>query len=678
MRKIGIYFIALFLVVSHVSCCKGNKKQQVISPDGKITAEIYTPDENNNVTYKVLMNGKEIIGTSALGISLQSDDQDFTKNLKLVSVDEAVINETYKMPIGKRSVCLNKANEKTFTMENKSGKKIKIVFRAYDDGIAFRYELTNEKQDVVLEEVSGFKVNPESNAWAQKYIFDYQGTYDKIKVKDLNLPAYNFPALIETPDSCWMLISDAAVFGNYASCELTHKGKGSLQIYLPNHQGIDVPVNETGRIIVEPNLKTPWRAVIMGSKLNSIVESTMIINLNPPCEIQDLSWIKPGVAAFPWWANFFANDSKEAMYKFVDMVAEMGWQYVEFDIGLMGYDGWRTSQNWKKVKHIPEVIEYAKQKGVLIYGWDERKATDTPEKREDIFGSYIKMGIAGIKLDYLNSDKQECMKYMEDAVRDAAKRKLLVSFHGCIAPKGMQRTFPNIMTYEGVAGGEYYKINPWWQSNPVHSTTLPFTRNIVGSMDFTPCSFSMSENVIRWDHDNKADVIASSTDKEQIKKMFEQLRKDDKYKRGSLNIYPQRQSSYAYELALPFVFESGWIAMADNPESYLNSPAKPLLKKLCSTWDDIHFIAGYPGEYICLARRKGNDWFIAAINAGNDKTIELNLDFIPDGEHTASFYTDGQNPLTDVKSEEMAVKKGDKKSLSLKHNGGFVLYIQGK
>ena len=680
MKLIKLLSFACGLVLSGVLTSYSNSgKLKLTSPDGKIVVELTEKTETSlNVNYKVSLNGKEVIAASPLGICLFAEGQRFSENLKLVNVEEKKIDETYTMPVGKTSVCMNKANEKIFVFENKSGKKINIIFRAYNDGVAFRYQLFNDKKDSIKEEVSSFYLNQESNTWAQKPIFDYQGTYDKQKVKDLNSPSFNLPALFETPDKIWMLLSDAAVFGNYAACEFTHQGDGKLKIYLPNQPPVDIVTPETGRIIASPNLLTPWRAMIIGAELKTIVESTLILNLNPPCEIKDLSWIKPGVAAFPWWYNFFANDSKEDMYKFVDMAADLGWQYVEFDIGLMGYDGWRTSQNWKKVKYIPEVIDYAKSKGVSIYGWDERRATDTPAEREDILGSYVKLGIKGIKDDYFNSDKQECMIDMENIVRDAANRKLLVSFHGCIAPKGMQRTFPNIMSYEGVRGGEYYKIDPNWRPNPVHNNTLPYTRNAVGSMDFTPCSFSMSESTIRWDHDRSADILAHSENIDSLKQILSEIKKDPKYKNGWINIYPGRTSTYAHELALPFIFESGWMCMADGPEWYSNSSAKPLLKKIHANWDEIKFIGGYPGDFTCLARRSGNDWFVAAINAVEDKNIEINFDFISDGDHQAILYTDGQKPLTEMKTEQMTIKKGDKKNVSLKHNGGFVLYIPGK
>ncbi len=623
--------LTLILTISFLlmNCSYTTNKNILSSPDGHISIELIIPENDSScLMYRVIINNEEIIKPSLLGISLHDKTQNFTSGLSLENISDTSIDETYTMPTGKKSICVNKANEKKLTFKNKFNKKINIIFRAYNDGIAFRYELFNEKQDTVQEEISQIKINPRSLIWAQKQNTYYEAPYDKQQVDTMKRPCYNLPALIETPSRQWMLISDAAVFGNYAACQFTHKGNGTLQFVLPAQPSTETPEKESSSIIAERNLKTPWRAMIMGSSLKPIVESVMIQNLNPPSEIKDLSWIKPGVAAFPWWSDFFANDSKEKMFKFIDMAAELGWQWVEFDIGLIGADGFHNSANWQNCAYIPEVVNYAKAKGVSIYGWDERKATDTKEERVEIFKQYKKWFIKGIKLDYLNSDKQQCMHYMEEAARQAAENELLVSFHGCIAPRGIQRTFPNIMTFEGVAGEEYYKINLGFRPNAIHNTTLPFTRNVVGPMDYTPCSFTIDDN---------------------------------------------RKTTRAHELALPFIYESGWMCMCDAPEAYLTSPAKPLLKKIQPAWDDIYFIDGYPGEYCCIARRKGEDWFVAGINSTQQHQVEISFDFLADSRYDATIYFNGITPISDINIEKIILTKSSKHKFTLQPNSGFVI-----
>jgi alpha-glucosidase len=229
-------------------------------------------------------------------------------------------------------------------------------------------------------------------------------------------------------------------------------------------------------------------------------------------------------------------------------------------------------------------------------------------------------------MDFINSDKQAAMKWYEEATSHAAEYKLLVSFHGAITPRGLRRTYPNIMTYEGVRGAEYYK----WPGNdptPEHNCTLPYTRNVGGPMDYTPASFST----------------------------------------------PGRTTTYAHEMALPFVFESGWICMADKPEEFRRSPAKDLFQNLHAAWDDIHFIDGYPGEYCCLARRKGDEWFVAAINAAADRQIEIPFDFLTGQNYSAKLYTDDGKDGLMIK--EMNISNKSIEGFDLVKNGGFVIHL---
>jgi len=248
------------------------------------------------------------------------------------------------------------------------------------------------------------------------------------------------------------------------------------------------------------------------------------------------------------------------------------------------------------------------------------------KKRDEIFSKYKEWGLAGIKMDFVNSDKQEAMKWYEEATSHAAEYKLLVSFHGAITPRGLRRTLPNIMTYEGVRGAEYYK----WPDNdptPEHNCTLPFTRNVSGPMDYTPTSFST----------------------------------------------PRRTSTYAHEMALPFVFESGWICMADKPEEFRESPAKELFQNLHAAWDEIHFIDGYPGEYCCLARKKGDDWFIAAINSDTGRPIEIDFSFLEGESYQAKLYTDDGEDS--VKIMDLNISDSSLEKFDLAKNGGFIIHL---
>ena len=222
---------------------------------------------------------------------------------------------------------------------------------------------------------------------------------------------------------------------------------------------------------------------------------------------------------------------------------------------------------------IPELTAYAREKNILVYGWDEIKVLDNKAGRDFVFDRYKEMGLDGIKIDYIDSDSKYAMMFRDTACAEAAKRKMMVSFHGETLPRGHRRRYPNIMTNEGVRGAEYYTFKGAQSPDSRHNCTLPFTRNVVGSMDYTPVTFTIRDE-------------------------------------------NPRTTTYAHELALAFAFESGWICMADRPAAYLNSPARPLLEKIEAAWDQIHFIVGFPGEYFCVARCKAGKWFVAGINGG--------------------------------------------------------------
>ncbi|MCK5368521.1 MAG: glycoside hydrolase family 97 catalytic domain-containing protein [Cyclobacteriaceae bacterium] len=634
-----IPFTSFLFLLYLVACTPFSDPQnswEVFSPDRSIKV-LMELDSSNTLFYSVDLEGSRIIQPSVLGISLMNEKLDFHDHLSFVSVKDTMISETYTLPTGKKSSYSNHAAEKKITFRNESGSLLNVVFRVYNDGLGFKYMLSNSHPDTIKIETSYFNLPPSSNVWIQKYTPDYENFYTRRRLDTMNMDAYALPALIETPDQKWVLISDAAVFGNYAAAQLTREDE-LLKVHLPDQDHWrenpipgtweEIAANERKEILVEPNAETPWRAIIIGKDLNAIVESTMIENLNPPSELGDISWIKPGIAVFPWWGNSEANDNPEILKAYIDLASEMNWDYLEFDIGLLGNKGGYAINYWRDVDYIPEIISYASEKGIGVYGWDERKFLDTPEKRDDIFSKYADWGIKGIKMDFLNSDKQEAMQFREEATRHAAAYKLLVSYHGEITPRGARRTFPNLMTQEGVRGAEYYKFAPDdGIPTPVHNCTLPFTRNVVGPMDYTPTSFST----------------------------------------------PRRTTSYVHELALPLIYESGWVCMADKPEEFLNSPAKDLLQNLHASWDDIHFIAGYPGEYCCLARRKGDDWYVAAINAGDKRQIEIDFTFLDDSAYEAKLYTDENGS---VKIKNFEIHSITSQSFIIEKDGGLVIWLR--
>lgn len=641
LKNMKNLILLIIIILLAVSCKPFNDKSNrwyVASPDGNMQVEI-TLDSSKAAVYSVFLNGDLAVKQSRLGIALSDETYSFLKDLDFAEAAEKEVHDEYIAVSGKRKHCTYQAIEKTITFRNTSGNLMEIIFQVSDHGVAFRYKLNNQIAAAVDSEISEFNLPERSFAWIQQFKGmwnDYEMVYTKRLLDTMNLPAYYIPGLFQTPEEQWIFISDASVNGDYAACQLSHNGSGKLAIRFPDqtysweegghHPWFKIVYDESVEILAPAKLLTPWRVMILSDNLGDIVESNLIEHLNRPSKIADQSWIEPGVAVFPWWGNSTANDEPDILKDYIDLAAEMNWRYLEFDIGLIDNAGGYSAEYWRNTDYIAEVVDYAASKGIKVYGWDERKYLNTREKRDDIFSKYREWGISGIKMDFVNSDKQEAMKWYEEATSHAAEYNLLVSFHGSITPRGLRRTFPNIMTYEGVRGAEHYK---WVEDDPTpeHNCTLPFTRNISGPMDYTPTSFST----------------------------------------------PRRTSTYAHELALPFLFESGWICMADKPEEFRKCPAKDLLQNLHADWNDIRFIDGYPGEYCCLARRKGDDWFIAAINSDTDRRIEIHFNFLTGENYKAKLYTDdGEDSLT-IKNLDISDNSFEK--FDLVKNGGFVIHL---
>jgi alpha-glucosidase len=600
--------------------------ETLASPAGNLQITISSPPragtpDSSQLQYSVQLNGKTVIEPSPLGLRLAGAGGNLTSGLRLRSTTTRNIDERYTMLAGKRHQQHNHAHEKTLTLENGQGQTLQVVFRAYNDGIAFRYALPGRDTVRVLREFSGFRIAAPALSWWHKYLNTYENYYEPYPLDSVRNAAIGFPALFETKARQYVLLTEAAVFGNFCASHLRGDSTGQLtQLEYPEAA---VPGQRPWNL--------PWRVAIIGNDLGPIVESSLVEHLNPPTELKDVSWIKPGPSVFPWWSDHYANSSERTLRRFADGAAALGWGWLEFDVSLVGSPDHAISA-WDTTAWIKGFVQYAADKKVAVYGWDEYKNLNTPQKRAYIFGRYQELGIRGIKIDFIDSDSLKAMRFRNDALRDASRYQLLVSFHGETLPRGQRRTYPHLMTQEAVKGAEYYTFTkerlPKYAR---HNSILPFTRNVVGPMDYTP--------------------VALTT--------------------------PFRTTTYAHELAQAVLFESGWQVLCDKPEAYLASPARPLLQNLPAAWDDIHFIGGRPGEYACLARRKGADWYVAALNGSEAKTIQVPLDFISPQPHAIMLYEDGEDPNKLILRSETVTNR-TVLTVKMAANGGFSTVIRSR
>ena len=508
------------------------------------------------------------------------------------------VKEDYRMLTGKRLACSNEANEYVTTL----GEGIKMVLRLYNDGIAFRYDYPEAWTG---SDPTVFRIPEGTRRWMEQWTDSYEGffplstTYKVEPVPSFSgisksEEGYNnrwgYPALLEPQDGLFVLLSEANIeHGQSASCLYNNK---ELFKVVPADRTFESPEGgwpkQGDRVNIVRN--TPWRVAIIGS-LADVVESTLITDVSNPSQIADTSWIQPGVVSWVYWAYNHGSNDYNIIKKYVDMAATLRLPYVLIDAEWDQMDQLPSNEG----KTIEDAIAYAKEQGVkpMIWynssvGWVDGAPTpkyrlNKPEDREKEFAWCEKMGVAGVKIDFFSGDNQMNMDYCLDLLESAARHHLLVNFHGATIPRGWQRTWPNLMSTEGVYGAEWYNNVPTFTDKAAsHNATLPFTRNVIGPMDYTPCAFSDSQH--------------------------------------------PHITTHAHELALTVLFESGLQHLADKPESFLAQPqeVQDFLSHLPSVWDETRFVSGYPGESVVIARRSGSTWYIAGIN-GTDEEKELAL-----------------------------------------------------
>lgn len=598
---------ALFLTgsLAGVSAVQG-AEWSLVSPNDRLRIVVSQRDGFNpppdseppTQLYYRIEAGKEgersiVLTNSALGMALDGDD--LRTGLTFVEASGPFpVDVSYEMPHGKRSACRNHGRGLTLRFRGGSGlgPGLELDLRAFDDGIAFRYRITGSTSRALRaeSEATSFTLPVDSRIWAQPAdrVTAYSPAYETYYQNGIRpgTPSetgmgWSFPFLFKT-GSYWALITEANVGTNYCGSHLTDSREGTeYRIQFPD------PAEARGLGEAQPGStlpwEMPWRIVILGDSPGTLVESTLVTDLCDASRVQETDWIRPGRVAWSWWSDPPSPQDAIKQKHFVDLAAEMGWEYILVDA------------NWTIMDKgtIHDVIRYAQEKkvGVLLWynsGGPHNVVTEKPRDsftyepvRRFEFDMLRRWGVKGVKIDFFQSDKQELMRLYHEILKDAADYKIMVNFHGCTLPRGWSRTWPHLMSMEAIRGEECYIFDPQFPERaPIQNTITPFTRNVVGPADYTPVGL---------------------TD----------------------NSHPHR-TTYSHELALSVLFETGWLHFADKPEAYMRLPAEPrdFLKKVPVAWDDTRWVTGYPGQYVVIARRKGDTWFLAGINGGSEARQE--------------------------------------------------------
>lgn len=622
----------------------------VISPDNNIRVNIANGEILN---YSVTFKGREIIGPSILGFEFK-DEPVMNGNFNVTGQKTNSVSETWKPVVkSKHAEVLNNYNELHLFLKEKSGqmREMELFVRAYNDGAAFRYKLFRSKKigdRHISKELTTFNIPGDPNAWVVEYggySSSNEAEFMEHKVSYITEKTIaGMPFLMEYDNNCWVAITEALI-DNYSAFYIGTNGNTNQLttklVPLPGEQEDGVKVRFNDEVF------TPWRVLMIGETPGTLIESEIIQNLNEPCAIENTSWIKPGLSA---WDNWWSGDVKMEMpviKKYIDLASEMGWPYMLVDWQWYGkYNAPEADlTKWAPQINIPEIIDYAKSKNVKILLWLYSKDVNQNSAYKKAFPLYEKWGVAGIKIDFMDRDDQQMVNWYRDIIKCAAENHLLVDFHGAFKPDGIIRTYPNMITREGVMGNEYYKFST--KMSPEHNVKLAFTRMLAGQMDYTPGGFL-------------------NVTKEQFKKQKPAL------------VWNTR----AAELSKFVIYESPLTVVCDHPDNILNQPGADFLKIVPTVWDDIKFLGGYPGNYVAIAKRSGNIWFIGAMNNSIGKVIELETDFLQkDGGYDIETWSDTMKSDTDPKEIKIAKKEirpGEKIKVTMAKNGGFAGVIRKK
>lgn len=540
----------------------------------------------------------------------------------------------YTMITGKRSECSNKGKQWMYSLVNNDGDTLLLQYRKYKDGVAFRYVLPCVKDgEVILGENTSFVVPAEACRWMQRYDKPNSG-YEHffplcpggISPEGKKITKWGYPALFEFGKDKFALITDAYDPKDNGGSKLVSSDSDR------NRYSVEYFAEEKTS---DREWHSAWHIVMEGT-LADIVESTLVTDVADEPDF-DTDWVKPGIASWIYWAHNHGSQEYDMLLKYVDFAAEMGWGYTLVDA------------EWDVMRggNIEDVCRYAISKGVDPIIWYNSSTAWTgayaptpqwrlndPESCDREFAKIAGWGVKGVKIDFFADDIKDISRYYHQLITTAAKHHLTVNFHGGTIPHGWQRTYPNVVTCEAVYGAEWYNNNGTLTDKAAeHNATLPFTRNVIGPMDYTPGTFTDTQ-------------------------------------------YPHITSD-AHELALIILFESGIQHMPDRPETYTSMPLqiKELLSSLPSAWDDTRLVGGYPGDYAILARRKGSTWYVAGVNGKRESRIlDFSLSFLGKGLHESLLVTDA--PDRHFSTNSKAVKSSDRLHIDCAPDGGFVMVIK--
>jgi alpha-glucosidase len=574
------------------------------------------------------------------------------------SIQTRSINETYIQSPGKRSLVTNRCEEATVTLRERGDpqRRWEVVIRAYDDGAALRYRFPRQNgwnTLAVAGELTQVRLPADPTAFVlplNGHTTSHEARYEKKTFAEIPKNwLLGLPLLAELPQIGWLAVAEANLT-DYAGLYLAREAEGDaiLSARLSPRPG-----DAQAAIRADLPHESPWRVFMIADKVERLIESDLVLNLNAPCALVDTSWIQSGKTTFPWWNGFYEerlpfpmglNTETEKYY--IDFCAEAGIPYHSLDGkgDTAWYGGPINPYNGADITRgiegldLREILRYAKTKGVKIRIWMNWRAAAAWMDRA--FPLYHEWGVEGVMLDFMDRDDQEMVNFLRRAIQTAAANRLTVTLHGVSAPTGLERTFPNLLTSEAVLNLEYDK----WDKEgvpPEHELTVPFTRMLAGPLDFHQGSLR-GVRVEEFRPRNEAPLVMGTP---------------------------------CHMLASYVVFQNHLPMVADYPSAYRGHPGLPLIAAIPTTWDDTRCLAGKVGEFIIIARRRGSEWWVGAMGGREPRKAEISLSFLGPGAFRAEIYRDHLSAASRLGHHTEQVSAADSLSEALASAGGLLIRL---
>ena len=624
------------------------KTYRIASPDSSIVVQL---TEGEYLSYTVSFHGKTIIEESNLGGFEFRNEPAFGKNLKVMSTAVRTVDETWAPVVrSKHAQVRDHHNELTLFLQEqeRDRRMMNVTFRVFDDGVAFRYQLFRSQflgNRQLTKETTTFNIPGNPDTWVAEhggFATSHESEYFHRKLDYVTEKTIaGLPFLIKQSDDCWLAITEANI-NHYPGFYIGSTGATHVLTLKLSPLPGEAPEGVKARFY--DDMATPWRIIMIGNNPGVLIESEIIQNLNEPCAIKDPSWIKPGLCAWDHWWSGDVKMEMPVIKEYIDFASEMGWPYMLIDwqwYGPFNQSGADICVSAPQI-NMPEILEYAKAKNVRLWLWLYSTDVNRNSAYKKAFPVYRQWGIAGVKIDFMDRDDQDMVNWYRDIIQCAADNQLLVDFHGAYKPDGIIRTYPNMITREGLMGNEYYKFSS--KMSPEHNINLAFTRMLAGQMDYTPGGFN---NVTQEEFKQQTPALVANT--------------------------------RAAELAKFVVYESPVTVVCDHPVFVLNQPGADFLKIVPSVWDNIRFLGGSPSEYVAIAKQSGRNWFIGVLNNSKEKEINIDTHFLPAGKYEIHIWEDALNASLNPKAINtltQTLESGKTLKVTMAKSGGYVAHIK--